>query len=95
MMPTYEYRCLKCKKKFEKLQSMKENPIKKCVFCSGRVERLIGAGVGLIFKGSGFYATDYKKREPKEKEQKSKEQKPKEKEPKVESKKELPVKKKE
>ena len=60
-MPTYEYRCLKCKKKFEKLQSMKEARLKKCVYCSGPVERLIGAGAGLIFKGSGFYQTDYKK----------------------------------
>ena len=60
-MPTYEYRCLKCKKKFEKLQSMTEPRLKKCVYCGGAVERLIGAGAGLIFKGSGFYQTDYKK----------------------------------
>ena len=60
-MPTYEYRCLKCKKKFEKLQSMKEERLKKCIYCKGPVERLIGAGAGLIFKGTGFYITDYKK----------------------------------
>ena len=62
-MPTYEYRCLKCKKKFEKLQSMMELPVKKCPKCAGKVERLIGAGAGLIFKGSGFYITDYKSKE--------------------------------
>ena len=66
-MPTYEYKCLKCKKKFERLQRMSDEPIKKCVYCSGKVERLIGAGVGLIFKGTGFYITDYKK-SPKSKE---------------------------
>jgi putative FmdB family regulatory protein len=60
-MPTYDYRCLKCKKKFEKTQSMKDEPLKRCIYCSGKVERLIGAGSGLIFKGSGFYQTDYKK----------------------------------
>ena len=72
-MPTYEYRCLKCKKKFEKLQSMKEARLKKCVYCGGPVERLIGAGAGLIFKGSGFYQTDYKKQTTKEAPPKKKE----------------------
>lgn len=61
-MPTYEYQCHTCKKKFEKLQSMTESPLKKCPLCNGKkVERLIGAGAGFIFKGSGFYITDYKK----------------------------------
>ena len=64
-MPTYEYRCLKCRKKFEKLQRITEPPLGRCVFCKGKVERLISSGVGLIFKGSGFYCTDYKKK-PKE-----------------------------
>ena len=68
-MPTYEYLCQKCKKRFEKLQSMKDEPLKKCIHCGGKVERQIGAGSGLIFKGSGFYITDYKnkggKSEPK------------------------------
>ncbi|MBI4352839.1 MAG: zinc ribbon domain-containing protein [Candidatus Omnitrophica bacterium] len=64
-MPTYEYRCLKCKRTFERLQKMSEAPVKECVFCKGKkVERLIGAGAGLIFKGSGFYVTDYKKSRP-------------------------------
>ncbi len=61
-MPTYDYRCHKCKKMFELLQSMTAKPLKKCPTCGGRVERLIGAGAGLIFKGSGFYITDYKKK---------------------------------
>lgn len=59
-MPTYEYECNKCEKRFEKFQSMIDKPIKKCPMCGGRVERLIGAGSGIIFKGSGFYANDYK-----------------------------------
>ncbi len=63
-MPTYEYRCEKCKKKFEKFQSMKDEPLKKCILCGGKAERLIGAGAGLIFKGTGFYITDYKKSKP-------------------------------
>ena len=63
-MPTYEYHCLKCKKKFEHAQKITASPLKKCVHCGGRVERLISAGTGLIFKGSGFYATDYKKKSP-------------------------------
>ena len=64
-MPTYEYLCLKCGKKFDKLQSMTEKPLKQCVYCKGKVERQIGAGAGLIFKGTGFYITDYKKSSPK------------------------------
>ena len=59
-MPTYEYQCLKCKKKFDQLQKMSDAPLKKCIYCKGKVERLIGTGTGLIFKGSGFYITDYK-----------------------------------
>ncbi len=61
-MPTYEYRCLKCKKKFERLQSMKDPQVKKCPKCGGKPERLISGGTGLIFKGTGFYITDYKKK---------------------------------
>ena len=64
-MPTYEYLCRKCDTVFERFQSMTEEPVKTCEQCGGEVERLIGAGAGLIFKGSGFYATDYKKPSPK------------------------------
>ena len=60
-MPTYEYECNSCKNRFEELQSITADPISKCPKCSGPVKRLIGAGVGIIFKGSGFYTTDYKK----------------------------------
>ncbi|MFT3867895.1 MAG: zinc ribbon domain-containing protein [Nibricoccus sp.] len=61
-MPTYEYACLKCGKDFEVFQSMKDTPLKVCT-CGkkGKVRRKIGSGAGLIFKGTGFYITDYKK----------------------------------
>lgn len=60
-MPTYEYRCHKCNKTFDKLQTMSEKPLAKCLLCgAAKPERLIGAGSGLIFKGTGFYITDYK-----------------------------------
>jgi len=57
-MPTYDYKCKKCELEFELFQSMTDEPIKKCPECNGEVERLIGTGGGLIFKGSGFYITD-------------------------------------
>lgn len=60
-MPTYEYECLKCKYKFEKFQNMTEEPLKVCPKCGGKLHRLIGTGAGIIFKGEGFYHTDYKK----------------------------------
>ena len=59
-MPTYDYKCKDCGHKFELFQSMSEEPIEKCPECSGTVERLIGTGGGLIFRGSGFYTTDYR-----------------------------------
>ncbi len=59
-MPTYEYECQKCGHKFEEFQSMKDAPLTKCPACKGKVKRLIGAGAGFIFKGSGFYITDYR-----------------------------------
>jgi putative FmdB family regulatory protein len=70
-MPTYEYRCRTCGAKFEYFQSMSEAPLKHCLekVCQsttgvkgqGDVERMISSGAGLVFKGSGFYITDYKK----------------------------------
>ena len=60
-MPTYDYQCSSCGYRFEKLQSIKDDPLSLCPECEGPVRRLIGAGVGIIFKGSGFYTTDYKK----------------------------------
>ncbi|MEW6536316.1 MAG: FmdB family zinc ribbon protein [Candidatus Auribacterota bacterium] len=59
-MPTYEYKCNSCDHTFELFQSMTADPVTKCPECSGTVKRLIGAGAGIIFKGSGFYCTDYK-----------------------------------
>lgn len=61
-MPTYEYECKKCGHHFEKSQNMVDKPISICPKCKKKsLRRLIGAGSGIIFKGSGFYATDYKK----------------------------------
>ena len=60
-MPTYEYICNKCQHEFEHFQSMKARPIRKCPECGKlSLQRLIGAGAGIIFKGSGFYQTDYR-----------------------------------
>lgn len=62
-MPTYEYECQKCGHRFEVFQSIKQAPKKSCIQprCRGRVKRLLGTGAGMIFKGSGFYITDYRK----------------------------------
>ncbi|MFH1504714.1 MAG: FmdB family zinc ribbon protein [Candidatus Omnitrophota bacterium] len=60
-MPTYDYECLSCGDDFEAFQKMSDAPLEKCPKCKGQVKRLIGCGTGLIFKGSGFYSTDYKK----------------------------------
>lgn len=67
-MPTYEYVCTKCNHRFEVFQSMKDKPLTVCPeavcpqkkWAKGKVKKLIGAGAGLIFKGSGFYITDYR-----------------------------------
>ena len=59
-MPTYEYKCQNCGHTFEKFQSMKDKSLENCPECNGKVQRLIGGGAGIIFKGSGFYATDYR-----------------------------------
>jgi putative FmdB family regulatory protein len=67
-MPTYEYSCEKCGGNFETVQSMRDAPLQECPkdLCRqkkwghGKVKRLIGTGAGLIFKGSGFYITDYR-----------------------------------
>ncbi len=59
-MPTYEYECAKCGHTFEAFQSIKAGPLTKCPECKGRVKRLLSTGGGLLFKGSGFYITDYR-----------------------------------
>ena len=67
-MPTYEYKCEACGNKFERFQSIMAAPIKQCPACKkNKVKRLIGTGGGLIFKGSGFYITDYRSEGYKEK----------------------------
>lgn len=60
-MPTYDYKCNSCEKIFEHFQSMSDEPLKEC-FCEkkGSVTRMISGGSGIIFKGTGFYVTDYK-----------------------------------
>ena len=60
-MPTYDYECTKCKHSFEAFQQMNDKLLTKCPECGAKLKRLIGSGSGIIFKGSGFYATDYKK----------------------------------
>jgi putative FmdB family regulatory protein len=73
-MPTYEYSCEKCRKTFETFQSMRDDPLRECPkeLCRqkkwghGKVKRLLGTGAGLIFKGSGFYITDYRSNSYKE-----------------------------
>ncbi len=60
-MPTYEYECPRCDHRFERFQGINDKPVKTCPECNGRkVKRLIGRGAGIIFKGSGFYQTDYR-----------------------------------
>jgi len=60
-MPTYEYACDNCGHEFERFQSITAQPLKRCPLCGeNRLQRLIGAGGGVIFKGSGFYVTDYR-----------------------------------
>ena len=60
-MPTYEYVCKKCEHEFEQFQSITAKPTRKCPKCGKmKLQRLIGAGAGIIFKGSGFYQTDYR-----------------------------------
>jgi len=58
-MPTYEYKCLECGHRFDVFQKMSEEPLEVCEKCGGAVRRVMSGGSGLIFKGSGFYITDY------------------------------------
>jgi putative FmdB family regulatory protein len=89
-MPTYDYSCQKCGQNFEAFQSMRDEPFRECPknLCRlpkwghGKVKRLLGTGAGLIFKGSGFYTTDYRSdsyREAAKKESPSKTAEPREK----------------
>lgn len=71
-MPTYEYECQDCGYQFELFQKITAAPIKKCPKCKkDKAKRLISAGAGIIFKGSGFYQTDYKNKASSKKDKKS------------------------
>lgn len=59
-MPTYEYRCDECGNEFEKFGRMSDPPVQACPACGAEAQRRISAGAGLLFKGSGFYITDYR-----------------------------------
>ena len=61
-MPTYDYECSKCGNRFEKFQKMSDRPSASCPDCGADAHRLISTGSGVIFKGAGFYETDYKKK---------------------------------
>ena len=64
-MPTYDYVCRACDAKFERFQKMSDGMLRKCPECGLlKLKRLMGAGAGIIFKGSGFYETDYKRKSP-------------------------------
>ena len=66
-MPTYDYICNECKKTFEYFQSMSSDPLTDCPECrKNSLKRVISGGTGLIFKGSGYYLTDYKNRKTKD-----------------------------
>ena len=76
-MPTYEYECQQCKKRSEASQSIIAKPLTKCQRpkCGGKLKRLLGSGSGFLFKGSGFYITDYRSkgyREAKKRDEQSK-----------------------
>jgi putative FmdB family regulatory protein len=83
-MPTYEYACEKCGQNFEAFQSMRDEPFRECPkeLCRlgrwghGKVKRLLGTGAGIIFKGSGFYTTDYRSSSYKEAAKKEAPEKP-------------------
>ena len=60
-MPTYDYECKSCGKIFEVFQKMSDDPLEVCPVCGKKVKRLVGGGLGIIFKGNGFYVTDNKK----------------------------------
>ena len=77
-MPTYEYECTKCGHRFERFQSMTEEPVKRCPQCRCKVRRILSGGAGILFKGSGFYETDYRSAEyrKREREERNKPAKP-------------------
>jgi len=75
-MPTYEYQCKDCGHTFEKFQSITARRLTKCPVCAGRIERIIGSGSAVIFRGPGFYQTDYRSSEYKKQASADKDAKP-------------------
>ena len=73
-MPTYQYECEDCSHKFERFQSMTADPVTICPECEGAVKRLISGGAGFLFKGDGFYTTDYRSDHYKQREKADKDQ---------------------
>jgi putative FmdB family regulatory protein len=71
-MPTYDYKCPNCGTVFERVQKITSSPKSPCPKCGGMAQRLISGGHGLVFKGSGFYETDYKRPDDKAKHEKRK-----------------------
>jgi putative FmdB family regulatory protein len=67
-MPIYEYECGKCGHKFDRIEPFDSQSRRKCPVCGGKAERVFPSGVGFVFKGSGFYATDYAKKDKPRKE---------------------------
>lgn len=65
-MPTYQYKCPQCGFEFEEFQKMTDLSIEVCPKCKGRTHRLVSGGAGFLFKGSGFYITDYRSKSYKE-----------------------------
>ncbi len=63
-MPTYNYICEECNKEFEVFQRITAEPLATCQDCGGKLRKKISGGAGLVFKGSGFYITDYKNKKP-------------------------------
>jgi len=70
-LPTYTYKCTECKIKFDTFQSIADAPLQFCPSCHGKIQRVITGGAGLIFKGSGFYITDYARKSSSDPQQKS------------------------
>ena len=75
-MPTYDYKCSNCNHTFEYFQPMSAAPLTECPECKGNLKRIIGTGSGPIFKGSGFYQTDYKGKSENSKKSNESESKP-------------------
>jgi putative FmdB family regulatory protein len=75
-MPTYDYKCSNCNHTFEYFQPMSAAPLTECPECKGNLKRIIGTGSGPIFKGSGFYQTDYKGKSENSKKSSESESKP-------------------